>query len=232
MTRTRPTMSSRRNKTFAILAGGTLVGVAVTATLAAWTDTEWIFGGDGTGGPGIGTSTFEVQQNTVAPFTDADDFVDAETNPGGEITFGLTALSLSPGDAVYAAMSLQTTSDSISGDVELQPAVPADGIVQDDPDDLLFGTLDVRVATSDTAFGCDVDAFVGGVGDPSVIAGGDLDSTGGSAEQALAAESGSTQFYCFEVSLPDDPTLPAGVELEDLMGLTFAPAWEFASESV
>ncbi|RUQ96930.1 SipW-dependent-type signal peptide-containing protein [Labedella endophytica] len=231
MTRTRPTTSSRRNKTLAILAGGTLVGVAVTATLAAWTDTEWIFGGDGAGGPGIGTSTFEVVQNTAAPFTDPEDFVNEEENPGGEMTFELAALDLSPGDEVYAGVSLQTTDTSISGDVELQPAIPADGIVQNDPDGLLYGALDVRVATADTAFACEADAFLAGAG-TEIIADGDLDSAAATAEQTLAAEAGSTQFYCFEVSLPDDVTVPTGFDLDDLMGLTLAPAWEFASESV
>lgn len=220
-----------RRKVFALAAAGAVLGIGATATLAAWTDTEWVFGGDGTGGAGIGTSTFEVLQNTVAPFTDAADFVNEDGNPGGEITFGIDALALSPGDAVYAAVALQTSDSSLGGDVLLQPAVPADGITQNDPDGLLFGALDVRVATDDAAFTCDVAAFAGAPGGATVIADGALDGTGGSAEQALAAEAGSTQFYCFEVSLPDTLTPAAGFTLDDYMGLTFAPAWEFESET-
>ncbi|MFB2555604.1 SipW-dependent-type signal peptide-containing protein [Herbiconiux liangxiaofengii] len=220
-----------RRKVFALAAGAAVLGIGATATLAAWTDTEWVFGGDGAGGAGIGTSTFEVLQNTVAPYTDPDDFVNDEANPGGEITFGLDALSLSPGDSVYAGVALQTSDTSLAGDVLLQAAVPAATIVQDDPDGLLYGALDVRVATDDAAFTCEVGAFSGAPGAPAVIADGALDSTGGSAEQALGAEAGSTQFYCFEVTLPDGLTPAPGFTLDDYMGLTFAPAWEFEAET-
>lgn len=227
MTRTRPRPTSRRTKTLAILAGGTLVGVAVTATLAAWTDSEWIFGGDGTGGPGVGTSSFEVELNTDAPFADAG-FLNSEVNPGQEVVFGLDALALTPGDSVYALVALRTADASVSGTVQLESAVPADGIVVDDPDGLLFEALDVRVATDAAVFDCDADAFVGGAGDPAVIADGTLFDAEGSATQDLAADAGSTQFYCFEVTLPDGA--PVDV-LDALQGRTVAPAWEFSSES-
>ena len=228
MKRTRPTDTSRRNKTLAILAGGTLVGVAVTATLAAWTDTEWIYGGDGAGGPGVGTSTFEAELNTVAPFDDDADFVNDETNPGQAIVFGLDALALSPGDSVYAAVALRSAPDSVGGDLLLQPAVAADGIASDDPDGALTAALELRVATSDTIADCDIDAFAAGA---TVIADGPLATAGATAEQTLDADAGSVQYYCFEITLPDDPTLPGGGTLDDLMGLTVAPAWEFEAES-
>jgi predicted ribosomally synthesized peptide with SipW-like signal peptide len=228
MSRTRALTSSRRNKTLAVLAGGTLVGVAVTATLAAWTDTEWIFGGNGAGGPGIGTSTFEVEQNTVAPFAAAG-FVNEETNPGGEVTFGLDALDLTPGDAVYAQVALRSATDSVAGSVELQPAVAAAGVTAADPTGLLAGALDVAVATDDAPFACDASAFLPAAVDVTVIADGPLLSTGAAASQDLEAEAGSVQYYCFEVSLPDAPVLPGASTLDDLMGRSFAPAWEFAA---
>ncbi|RWZ58490.1 acyl-CoA dehydrogenase [Labedella populi] len=230
MTPTRSTTASRRHKIFAVLAGGTLVGVAVTATLAAWNDTEWVFGGNGSGGPGIGTSTFEVEQNTVVPFAAAG-FVNEESNPGGEMIFGIDGLSLAPGDLLYAPVALRTSADSVAGDVLLQPAVAADGPASDDPAGLLFGALEVRVATDDAAFTCDASAFAGVTGGPTLIADGLLAATGGSATQSLLESSGSTQFYCFEVELPAAPTLPTGTALDDLQGRSVAPAWEFASES-
>ena len=120
---------------------------------------------------------------------------------------------------------------SIAGDVTLQPSVPAAGIAANDPAGLLLGALEVRVATSDAAFACDVSAFSGVAGAPTVIADGPLATTGGSATQALDAAAGSTQFYCFEVALPD-PLVPApGAAIEDYMGVSIAPAWEFTAES-
>ncbi len=209
----------------AIGAGGLVLGVGVTATLAAWTDTEWVFGGNGAGGPGVGTSTFEVQQSTEAPY---DTFVDAETNPGGELVFSAGALDLTPGDSTYAAVALRTATVSDAGELTLEAAVAASGVTVVDDDDLLFDALDVRVATDDAAFTCDVTAFAGGAGAPTVIADGDLGTAGGSASQALAADAGSTQFYCFEVTVPDDFVAP-GATADDYMGRTVAPAWQFTA---
>lgn len=226
---TRTTRASTRRKVFALAAGGAALGLGVTATLAAWTDTEWVFGGDGTGGPGVGTSTFSVEQNTVAPFT-ADDWVNEPANPGGEIVFGPDAIDLTPGDSVYAAVALRAAPDSIAGTVELQAAVPAAGIAVDDPAGLLFDALQVRVAASETAFTCDATAFDAG-STADLIADGPLASTGASATQALDAAAGNTQIYCFEISLPDPLTLAPGTTIDDYMGLTAAPAWEFQAES-
>ncbi|OYC95718.1 SipW-dependent-type signal peptide-containing protein [Microbacterium sp. Yaish 1] len=224
------TRGTTRRKVFAIAAGGAALGLGVTATLAAWTDTEWVFGGNGAGGPGVGTSTFSVQQNTVAPFTTAADWVDEPNNPGGEIVFGPDALNLTPGDTVYAAVALRTAPGSIAGDVELQAGVPAAGVTTNDAAGLLFGAMNVRVATATAAFTCDATAFAAGAA-ATLIADGPLATTGGSASQPLVADAGSTQVYCFEISLPDPLTLAPGTTLDDYMGLTVAPAWEFQAES-
>ena len=60
-----------------------------------------------------------------------------------------------------------------------------------------------------------------------IVADGPLATTGGTAAQGLDAAAGSTQFYCFEISLPDPLTLAPGTTIDDYMGLTAAPAWEF-----
>jgi len=211
----------------AIGAGGLVLGVGFTATLAAWTDTEWVFGGNGAGGPGVGTSSFEVQQSTEAPFTD---FVDAETNPGGELVFSAGALDLTPGDSTYAAVALRTEAGSDAGDLTLEPAVAAAGVTVDDAGGLLFDALDVAVATDDAAFICDATAFAGGAGAPDIIADGDLDATGGSAAQTLVGNAGSVQYYCFEVTLPTTFVAP-GSTADDYMGRTVAPAWQFTATS-
>jgi predicted ribosomally synthesized peptide with SipW-like signal peptide len=216
-----------KRKVFAIAAGCVALGIGATATLAAWTDSEWVFGGDGSGGPGVGTSTFSVQQSTDGGAT----FTDEADNPGGEIVFAPDALALTPGDSIYAAVALRTADGSVAGDVELQPAVEAAGIAADDPDDLLFDALDLRVATDDAAFTCDASAFAGG-SPAAVIADGPLATTGGSTDQALLADEGSTQYYCFEITLPDPvPVAPPATSVEDYMGLSIAPAWEFAAIS-
>ncbi|PZE39034.1 acyl-CoA dehydrogenase [Curtobacterium sp. MCSS17_006] len=218
----------RRNRALALAAGGVLVVGGAGYTLASWTDTEWVFGGNGSGGPGVGTSGFEVEQNVTAPFTAAG-FTSNETAPGQALRFTVEALALSPGTATYAGVALRTATDSIGGDVALRAAVPASTVAVSDADDTLWNALHVRVATTtSTSDACDADAFR----DPStVIADGPLATTAASAAQPLGAAAATTQVYCFEVSLPEAPTLPAGTPIDALQGRTAAPAWQFAAES-
>ena len=219
--------SSRRRKFFALAAGGTLVVAGAGYTLASWTDTEWVFGGTGDGAPAVGTSRFEVEQNVVAPFLEAG-FVQAESNPGQSLGFDVGALALSPGDAVYADVALRTTAGSVAGDLLLQPAVPSATSTVVDPGGALWGAMELRVATAASATAtCSAAAFVG----PAVVVDGALATTGATVAQTLAASSGSVQAYCFEISLPESPTLPDGVTLDALQGRTAAPAWQFAAES-
>jgi len=223
-----PDRARKRTKFFALAAGGTLVVGGLGYTLASWTDTEWVFGGDGSGGGGIGTSGFEVEQNTTAPFAAAG-FVSDETNPGGALAFSVDALALSPGTVTYAPVALRTTADSIAGDVVLRAAVPATGLARQDDGDLLWDALRVRVATTtSTTAACDATAFAT---PGAVIADGALGTTAATATQRLAAAGASTQVYCFEVSLPESPALPAGTPVDVLQGRTAAPAWQFAAES-
>ncbi|ROS33314.1 acyl-CoA dehydrogenase [Curtobacterium sp. PhB78] len=220
--------SRRRNRVFALAAGGVLVIGGAGYTLASWTDTEWVFGGNGSGGPGVGTSGFEVEQNVTAPFAAAG-FTSDETNPGQALRFTVDALALSPGSATYAPVALRTTADSIAGDLVLRAAVPASGVTVSDADDLLWNALQVRVAAiTDTTAVCDATAF----DVPwTSVASGPLGTAAATIARPLAAASGSTQVYCFEVSLPASPTLPAGTSVDALQGRTAAPAWQFAAES-
>ncbi|WP_228516878.1 SipW-dependent-type signal peptide-containing protein [Curtobacterium sp. VKM Ac-1376] len=91
----------RRNRALALAAGGVLVIGGAGYTLASWTDTEWVFGGTDSGGPAVGTSGFDVEQNVTAPFATGDFGSDA-TNPGQALRFTIDALALSPGTATYA----------------------------------------------------------------------------------------------------------------------------------
>lgn len=210
-----------------MLAGGAVLGLGATVTLAAWTDTEWVFAGNAAGnGPGLGTSAFEVEQNTTSPYTEAT-FVQNESNPGGALKFGVTALALTPGDSVYAPVALRTVAGSIAGTVTLQPAVSATGITTTDANLALYNALTVRVAVSTTATTCNAAAFTAG----TIIANGPLATTGASTGQTLSAAGANVQHYCFEITLPANPTLPNGTTLSALQGRTAAPAWDFAAVS-
>lgn len=226
-----PAQSSRSRKNrkiAAISAGALVVGLGAAYTLASWNDSEWVWGG-ADGDPNVGTSNFEVNQNTSSPFSnDTTNWVDAETNPGGELTFSPGSLSLTPGDTIYAPVSLRTEADSVGADVALQGAVAAAGITVTDPGQGLWNAIQTSVYTQNGAAdstppACTA-AGIGGTGWTQVLDTAAL-GTAASGPQSLAAEAGSTQHYCFALTLPDGAS-------DDLQGRTIAPAWEFRSESV
>ncbi|HLS48570.1 MAG TPA: SipW-dependent-type signal peptide-containing protein [Actinomycetaceae bacterium] len=54
------TRSQRTRKIVALSAAGTVLAVGAISTLAAWNDSEWVWGGANSQGDPIGTSTFNV----------------------------------------------------------------------------------------------------------------------------------------------------------------------------
>lgn len=228
-------------KIAAIAAGVLVVGVGATYTLASWNDSEWVWGGAGNT-PGVGTETFEVLQNTTSAFDDGSaNWANRETNPGGGLTFTAGALSLSPGDTIYAPVALRTDTDSAGATVTLQQAVtaviapPYDQAVSD-PNGDLWKSIQVSVYTESVTeptvnppHTCDA-ASIGDWGTP--IAGITSLDTVATATQTLLADEGSTQHYCFELHFPS--TLQSGLtatSIDQLQGRTIAPAWEFKAVS-
>ena len=218
--------SSRRNRKIAAVAAGLLVvGVGATYTLASWNDSEWVWGG-ADGDPGIGTSEFNVQQDATSPYAAPGAFGDFESNPGDELTFSAGAVALTPGDSTYAPVALRTATDSISGDVVLQGAVPAAGVTVADTGNLLWDAIRVDVYTStgaSPAGACDATG-IAATGWLQIVADATL-GTVANDTQSLDANAGSTQHYCFVLNLPDTPANQA------LQGKSIAPAWEFAATS-
>jgi predicted ribosomally synthesized peptide with SipW-like signal peptide len=225
---------STRGKVFAILSAGLVLGVGATMTLASWSDTEWAFGGDGAGGPGVGTSSFSVEQHagvgTTANVNSLTGFANFTTNPGDPMTFSPGALALTPGDTTYAPVALRTTTGSVQGTLQLQAAVPAANLTTPavDPGSLLFNALTVHVSTFTTtgagtnAPSCDAAGFA--TYTPITLTGTGLGAVPATGTQAVAASSGTTVHYCFQISLPANA--PATLE-----GRTAAPAWLFNAVS-
>jgi len=141
-------------------------------------------------------------------------------------------LSLTPGDSVYAPVALRTVANSVAGDLTLESAVPAAGVVVVDAGVAggdLWNALTVRVWVSETRFTCDAST----VASASIvqIASGALGTSGGTAAQTLSAASANTQYYCFSVTLPEPIDANAAREIAGLQGRTVAPAWEFSAVS-
>lgn len=202
----------RAQKIAAIAAAGVvLLGGATVTSLAAWTDTEYVVGGVGDE-PGIGTSTFEVEQNTsVDPsWENHEDALDP-----GVIDFSLGALALSPGDTVYGFVQLRTTAAStVGGTLSLIGAT-------DDGDLFDALTYGARIVPSTT---CDETTFSAATGTDIITASGQPLSANGTQTFTLLAASGDTKTVCFAVTLDDDAP-------DELQGETSSPLWNFSAIS-
>lgn len=86
----------------ALLAGGLVLGVGATVTLAAWNDSEFA------------TGTFQAGTFNLQGSTDGTAFSDHATTPGAALGFSVNASSLSPGDVVYAPYAVRLAADTTS----------------------------------------------------------------------------------------------------------------------
>lgn len=97
----------RRNRRFtgrvrAILAGGLILGVGATVTLAAWNDSEFA------------TGTFQAGTFDLQGSTDGTTFSDHASAPGAALGFTVNPTTLSPGDVVYAPFAVRLAANTTS----------------------------------------------------------------------------------------------------------------------
>jgi predicted ribosomally synthesized peptide with SipW-like signal peptide len=169
----------------AVLAGGLVLGVGATATLAAWTDEEHSAG------------SFKAGTFSIVGSTNGTDFSDHPAASGASLAFSLPAAAMVPGTTVYALYSVKTVSDSVAGSVKL---------IADDANGTGLGehlTYGVNAIQGTT---CNADAFA--EGDPVVSAGREL-TTDSSNSLELAAAGALPINYCFAVTLPADASSDA-----------------------
>lgn len=90
----------KSRKARALLAGGVVLGVGASMTLAAWSDSEWASGSFGTGG-------FTFQGST-----DGTDFSEHPDSPGATLDFSMNPAAMTPGDSVTATYWVKATGAS------------------------------------------------------------------------------------------------------------------------
>lgn len=125
---------SRRRK--AVLAGGVVLGLGATMTLAAWTDDVWVSGAFSAG-------DFNVQGNTgVGGWQDYD------SAPGGGLVFSTAPTALTPNDEVYAPLNLRVDPAANSYDARITlPTAPTGPAVSTTANNALFANLTVTLFT-------------------------------------------------------------------------------------
>ncbi|APX33044.1 hypothetical protein BH708_10360 [Brachybacterium sp. P6-10-X1] len=174
----------RSRRLRALLAGGLVLGVGASATIAAWTDTEQTSG------------VFEAGEFAIEVS------VDGAWNDTRQMTFD--ASGMLPGTVVHAPVQIRTTANTSVGGVLTLTGEGATG----DAD--LVGALEHRVVTVDPVAGgrpgCEAADFV----DPSAFVVGSPETweplagaTEPIATQPIGAAGGMVA-YCFEVRLADD----------------------------
>lgn len=222
-THTRAPAGSRRtrNKVLALAASGTvLIGSLGVASLAAWSDFEWVVGGVGADDAGITASTFEVEQ--FASGDAAWDHWEDEDTDINVVDFSALAAALTPGDTVYGYVRLRTVTGSLDGEVSLSAHT---AVVADEFSD----ALEYGAWLLDDFADCDEDVATAG-GTVLVAAASALDVDGAAPFAlggATTTDPGTEQTVCFEIHFPDTYEDDA-----TLQGDTVTPVWSFDAISV
>jgi predicted ribosomally synthesized peptide with SipW-like signal peptide len=202
-----------------------VLGFGAAATLAAWTDNEWVFGGSGNGDGTPGTGIYKMEQNTWAGVAGAANWTDQPVADGGALNFTLDPKKLVPGKTVYSPMQLRAATESEALDVSL-----AEGIQS---------ALNKGTATNSTAL---YDALTYGVYqgvDKATCEAGNVTGATAVVPEGLAltatsavtfalsagpdaATAGAPENLCFALTLPATATAA-------LQGLNTVPVWRFTS---
>lgn len=192
-----------RRRIQAVLAGGVVLGVGASATLASWNDSEYATATFTSGRFGIEGSldgaSFGKHNPTVNP------------NPTSAATLSFTPVfaAMYPGAVSYAPFVVRTTAGSLAGRVQLVAGTPT-GLLTD----LRYG---VRLTSSVTNCKDGTGYATGTV----VVADNSTLTTGGGL-LGIQGNSSSPQVYCFAVVLP----LTAGNAMQNQ---TLAQTWQFSA---
>ena len=210
--------AGRRTKIMAIAAAGTVLaaGIGITS-LAAWTDNEWVTGGFN-GIPGVGTSSFEIEQNVT---TGSTGWTNDLASPGGVVDFTAQAKTLTPGDIVYGFVRLRAQPASVAGTESLvSDTASLSGLAQ-------YLSYGASVLLPGAGTSCNLANFTAGTVVTSL---GSALTANGSQSFVMAAGGGGVtpgteRVVCFQIAMN-----ASGVP-DTAQGLTFAPVWHFSAQS-
>lgn len=192
-------LRSRRIR--AVLAGGLVLGVGATMTLAAWNDSEYA------------TATFTAGRFDIVGAADGATFSShATTGTAAALTFVAAPTAMAPGTTTYALYSVKTANPSIAGTLQWSAGTPGGtGLAT-------YLTYGVRTI-SGTA--CNSSTYPGGT---AVVADGSALAANGATTQTVSANGGSQINYCVAVTLP--LTAPNAAQ-----SLTMSQTWQVLGTS-
>ncbi|OZB76762.1 MAG: hypothetical protein B7X41_21580 [Microbacterium sp. 14-71-5] len=190
----------------AVLAGGLVLGVGATVTLASWNDGEYA------------TGTFTAGRFDVVGSINGTTFAShATAGTAIAMTFAAAAdaAALAPGKTVYALFSVKTANPSVAGTVKLTASTYAAGTLAD------YLTYGVKTVT---AAQCASATDYAAAGSTVVIADGSALNTSAAGSQTVTANGGNQVNYCFAITMPS--TVGNGAQ-----GLALTQTWQFVATS-
>lgn len=176
--RVREAKRNRSRRIRAVLAGGLVLGIGASATLAAWNDSEY------------GSATFTAGRFDIVGAADGVTFTShATTGTAAALTFAANPSLMIPGATTYALFSVKTANPSVAGELQWNAVSPAaTGLA-------VYLRYGVRTIAGTACNSTTYAAGTSVVPDTSALA------TNGTATQAVAADGGSTVNYCIAVTL-------------------------------
>ncbi|MBB5639454.1 SipW-dependent-type signal peptide-containing protein [Cryobacterium roopkundense] len=210
--RARRARSGRRRGTRlrALLAGGLVLGIGATVTVASWNDSEYA-------SATFTSSVFDTESSVQGAA-----YADNVSAPGPVVTF--SGAGLSPGVSRYLSVNIRSKTNSVAG-----AAVLSGAVVTGTDAATLGSALRYRVVRGDTA--CTAAAFTAAatyvVGTPTVsrvLTGAQEPGVSNLLAAAPSTGPGAATGFCFEV------TLPAGAD-NALQGKAAGATWLFTATS-
>lgn len=209
-----PDRCIRRLRIRAVLAGGLVLGLGATATLAAWTDDEHA------------RSSVEAARFGIEGTVNGTTYAEHPVGSPATLSWTPTTPPFIPGATTYARFGVRTIAASAAGTVTFQQPT-LDGVAttgaEGVADQALLGALrySVRVVTTPTA---DCAAVFAGSQGTALVTSQRLDATIAPAAQSLPAAGASGQTYCMQLVLPADAASAA-------QGGAFGITWRFTGST-
>ncbi|MBB1012836.1 putative ribosomally synthesized peptide with SipW-like signal peptide [Dietzia kunjamensis] len=208
----------RNRKRKALLAGGVVLGLGATMTLAAWTDDVWV------------NSTFSSGNFNVQAAVDSagTSWLEHNVTPGGALTFTVaaTAAAMTPTDSVYAPINFRVDPSANSYDAEIRlSSAPLSAAVSSTANNALFSNLTVAIYKLAPA-----SCTATGTGEATPVVTGGLNTTYNTTPfftlSKTASPDTTPQALCFKITL--NASAPAAVR----GGTTGQLVWKFDAKSV
>ncbi|WP_431220628.1 SipW-dependent-type signal peptide-containing protein [Leifsonia xyli] len=193
----------------AVLASGLVLGAGATATLARWTDVEFV------------TGAFTSSRFTTESSVNGGAYADNATAPGGTVTI---AGPFAPGVSAYVPVLIRTKPGSVAGTVSLGGATLGGTDAASLGAALVYRVVRTTGACAAAAFAGAPAFVVGAAATSRPLTTGQEAGVVSTLAPATATVAGAPTGFCFEV------TLPAGAP-NSLQGKTATATWPFTAES-